>query len=107
MGWVFWMGGVWAVPVFAFLGLSCVFSMKISNYFQHYGLRRVRLPNGPLGERVMPRHSWSADWKFSNWMFFNMQTPCGSSCDGEAATIRCSRFVIPPSPRNCREPTPT
>ena len=71
-GLVFWMGGIWAVPVFAFLGLCCVFSMKISNYFQHYGLRRVRLPNGRW-ERVMPRHSWSADWKFSNWMFFNMQ----------------------------------
>ena len=71
-GLVFWMGGIWAVPVFAFLGLGCVFSMKISNYFQHYGLRRVRLPNGRW-EKVMPRHSWSADWKFSNWMFFNMQ----------------------------------
>ena len=71
-GIVFWMGGIWAVPVFAFLGLGCVFSMKISNYFQHYGLRRVRLPNGRW-EKVMPRHSWSADWKFSNWMFFNMQ----------------------------------
>ena len=71
-GLVFWMSGIWAVPVFAFLGLSCVFSMKISNYFQHYGLRRVRLPNGRW-ERVRPRHSWSADWKFSNWMFFNMQ----------------------------------
>ncbi|MYC67313.1 MAG: hypothetical protein F4X12_13370 [Acidobacteriia bacterium] len=71
-GLAFWMGGIWAVPVFAFLGLSCVFSMKISNYFQHYGLRRVRLPNGRW-EKVMPRHSWSADWKFSNWMFFNMQ----------------------------------
>ena len=71
-GLVFWMGGGWAVPVFAFLGLSCVFSMKMSNYFQHYGLRRVRLPNGRW-EKVMPRHSWSADWKFSNWMFFNMQ----------------------------------
>ena len=71
-GLVFWMSGIWAVPVFAFLGLSCVFSMKISNYFQHYGLRRVRLPNGRW-EKVRPRHSWSADWKFSNWMFFNMQ----------------------------------
>ena len=68
----FWMGGVWAVVVFVLLGYSCVFSMKLSNYFQHYGLRRVRLPNGRW-ERVMPRHSWSADWKFSNWMFFNMQ----------------------------------
>ena len=71
-GLVFWMSGILAVLVFAFLGLSCVFSMKISNYFQHYGLRRVRLPNGRW-EKVMPRHSWSADWKFSNWMFFNMQ----------------------------------
>ena len=71
-GLVFLMGGIWAVPVFAFLGLSCVFSMKISNYFQHYGLRRVRLPNGRW-EKVMPRHSWDADWKFTNWMLFNMQ----------------------------------
>ena len=71
-GLVYWMGGIRAVPVFVFLGLSCVFSMKISNYFQHYGLRRVLQPNGRW-EKVMPRHSWDADWKFSNWMFFNMQ----------------------------------
>ena len=71
-GLVFWMGGFWAVLVFAFLGFCCVFSMKISNYLQHYGLRRVLLPNGRW-EKVAPRHSWSADWKFSNWMFFNMQ----------------------------------
>ena len=71
-GLVFWMSGIWAVLIFTFLGLCCVFSMKISNYFQHYGLRRVRLPNGRW-EKVMPRHSWSADWKFSNWMFFSMQ----------------------------------
>ncbi|MCY4095821.1 MAG: fatty acid desaturase [Gammaproteobacteria bacterium] len=71
-GIVFWMGGIWAVFVFMFLGLCCVFSMKIINYCQHYGLRRVRLPNGRW-EKVMPRHSWDADWKFSNWMFFKMQ----------------------------------
>ena len=71
-GLVLWMGGIWALPVFVVLGLSCVFSMKLSNYFQHYGLRRVRLPNGRW-EKALPRHSWSADWKFSNWMFFNMQ----------------------------------
>ena len=71
-GLAYWMGGIWAVPVFAFLGLSCVFSMKISNYLQHYGLRRIRLPNGRW-EKALPRHSWSADWKFSNWLFFNMQ----------------------------------
>ncbi len=71
-GIAFWMGGIWAIPIFAFLGFGCVFSMKISNYLQHYGLRRVLLPSGRW-EKVAPRHSWSADWKFSNWMFFNMQ----------------------------------
>ena len=46
--------------------------MKISNYFQHYGLRRVLLSNGRW-EKISPRHSWNADWKFTNWMFFKMQ----------------------------------
>ena len=72
LGLAYAMGGIWAIPVFIFLGFGCVFSMKISNYLQHYGLRRVLLPNGRW-EKVAPRHSWSADWKFSNWMFFNMQ----------------------------------
>lgn len=71
-GFTYWAGGFWALLAFAFLGLSCAFSMKISNYFQHYGLRRVRLPNGRW-ERIMPRHSWSADWKFSNWILYNAQ----------------------------------
>ncbi len=69
---VWLMGGWWAVLIFMFLCLGIVFSMKISNYIQHYGLRRVRLPNGRY-ERVCPRHSWGTDYKFSNWMFFNMQ----------------------------------
>ena len=43
---VYWMGGPWAIPVFAILCLGVVFSIKISNYIQHYGLRRVRLPSG-------------------------------------------------------------
>ena len=46
--------------------------MKISNYMQHYGLRRIRLRSGRF-EKVRPRHSWNANYKFSNWMFFNMQ----------------------------------
>ena len=71
-GLVFWMGGIWAVLAYAVLCLGTVFSMKISNYMQHYGLRRVRRPNGRF-EKVQPRHSWNANYKFSNWMFYNMQ----------------------------------
>ncbi len=69
---VYVMGGWIAVLIFMLLCLGIVFSMKISNYIQHYGLRRIRLPNGRF-ERVRPRHSWSANYKFSKWMFFNFQ----------------------------------
>ena len=71
-GLVYYLGGIWAIPIYLFLGLSCVISMKIRNYFQHYGLRRVLMSNGRW-EKILPRHSWNADWKFSNWMAFKMQ----------------------------------
>ena len=69
---IYWMGDWWAILIFATLCLGVVFSMEMSNYIQHYGLRRIRLPNGKF-EKVRPRHSWSANCKFSNWMFYNMQ----------------------------------
>jgi len=71
-GLIWWMGGAWAVAVYVVLCLGVVFSMKISNYLQHYGLRRIRLPSGKF-ERVQPWHAWSADRKLDNWLFFNMQ----------------------------------
>ena len=71
-GSIWWMGGPWAIVIYAVLCLGVVFSMKISNYLQHYGLRRIRLPSGKF-ERVQPWHSWSADRKLDNWLFFNMQ----------------------------------
>ena len=71
-GLVFWLGGLWAVLAYALLCLGIVLSMKISNYMQHYGLRRIRLRSGRF-EKVQPRHSWNANYKFSNWIFYNMQ----------------------------------
>ncbi len=74
-GWyalVYWMGGPWAVLCFALLCACIILSMKLINYVQHYGLRRVRLPNGRY-ERVRSWHSWSAAYKLSNWFFYNMQ----------------------------------
>ena len=69
---IFALGGVLAVLVYVVLCFGAVFSMKISNYVQHYGLRRVRMPSGRY-ERVLPRHAWSADYKFTNWLYYNMQ----------------------------------
>ena len=69
---ILWMGGPWALLVFLILCGNVVFSMKISNYVQHYALRRIRRPNGRY-EPVKPRHAWSAAYKFSNWLYYNMQ----------------------------------
>ena len=75
---VFWYGlihliGGWvAVAAYVVLCGSVVFSMKISNYVQHYGLRRIRMPHGRF-EPVKPRHAWSAAYRFTNWMYYNMQ----------------------------------
>ena len=69
---IYALGGPLVVLIYAALCFSVVFSMKLSNYVQHYGLRRIRLPNGRF-ERVLPRHAWSADYKFTNWLYYNMQ----------------------------------
>ena len=71
-GLILWIGGVWAALAFVVLCGSVVFSMKISNYVQHYGLRRIRMPHGRF-EPVKPRHAWSAAYKFTNWLYYNMQ----------------------------------
>ena len=68
----YWLGGAWAVLIYAVLCSGVIFSMKIINYVQHYGLRRIRLPNGRY-EQVQPWHSWSAAYRLSNWFFYNMQ----------------------------------
>ena len=71
-GLILWWGGPWALLLYLTLCGSVVFSMKISNYVQHYGLRRIRMPTGRF-EPVKPRHAWSAAYKFTNWLYYNMQ----------------------------------
>ena len=71
-GLIIWMGGILAALVFAILCAGVVISMKMSNYVQHYGLRRIRIPPGRF-EPVQPRHAWSAAYKFANWLYYNMQ----------------------------------
>ena len=80
---IYWMGGRWAVLVYAILCFGVIFSMKLSNYVQHYGLRRLRVP-GDRFETVRPQHAWSAACKFTNWLYYNMQR----HADHHAATNR-------------------
>lgn len=68
----YWIGGIWGLLIFPLMCFSAVLSMKTVNYVQHYGLQRIRLPDGRF-ERPQPRHSWSSDYRFFNWLYYNMQ----------------------------------
>ena len=69
---VYWMGGPWVLLIFAVLCFGVITSMKIINYVQHYGLRRIRMRDGRF-EGIHPRHSWSAAGKVANLLHYNMQ----------------------------------
>ncbi len=46
--------------------------LSTSNYIEHYGLLRQKLPNGRF-ERCQPEHSWNADHIVSNLMLYHLQ----------------------------------
>lgn len=71
-GLAWWLGGVWGIVILGVLGSSVVFQIRVSDYVQHYGLRRVRLPGGRF-EQVQRHHTWSAAYRLSNWLFYNGQ----------------------------------
>ena len=61
----------WAgVAVWALLALHAQSQLLLSDYVQHYGLMRARLPDGRL-ESVGDRHSWNAPHWFSSALMLN------------------------------------
>ena len=67
-GWLIagWRGAL----VWAGLGLHAQIQVLVSDYVQHYGLRRKILPNGKP-EPVGPAHSWNTGHWFSSAMMLN------------------------------------
>ena len=68
----YWIGGSVGILVFAVVCAIGIFQLRMVDYIQHYGLQRIRLP-GCRYERFEARHSWSAAWKVSNWLYYNAQ----------------------------------
>ena len=60
------MGPVWVVA----LGFLAQSQLLLSDYVQHYGLRRRRMPNGKA-EPVSDRHSWNSPQVFTSQMMLN------------------------------------
>ena len=82
--WLYWMlqggflalaaliGGWWGVFLFSVQAFWAIFQLELVNYVEHYGLTRKHLGEGKY-EHVMPRHSWNAAQRASNWLLINLQ----------------------------------
>jgi alkane 1-monooxygenase len=68
----FLIGGWAGVGMFCLQALIAVWQLELVNYIEHYGLTRRHLGDGKY-EHVLPRHSWNAAHKFTNYMLINLQ----------------------------------
>ena len=72
LGLAFALGGAIGVALFVFQAFIAVWQLELTNYVEHYGLTRKHLGDGKY-EHVLPRHSWNAAHKASNWLLINLQ----------------------------------
>jgi len=68
----FAIAGWWGIFLFLTQAFVAVFQLELVNYVEHYGLTRKHLGDGKY-EHVLPRHSWNADHRASNWLLINLQ----------------------------------
>ena len=66
------LGGGQGLLMFLFQAFIAVWQLELVNYIEHYGLTRRHLGNGKY-EHVLPRHSWNAAHRASNWLLINLQ----------------------------------
>lgn len=66
------IGGWLGVALFLTQALVAIWQLELVNYVEHYGLTRKHLGDGRY-EHVLPRHSWNAAQKASNWLLINLQ----------------------------------
>ncbi|MEY8842612.1 alkane 1-monooxygenase [Cribrihabitans sp. XS_ASV171] len=66
------LGGWSGVGLFLVQAGVAIWQLELVNYVEHYGLTRKHLGDGKY-EHVLPRHSWNASQKASNWLLINLQ----------------------------------
>ncbi len=67
-----WVGGWAGLGLFLVQAGTAVWQLELTNYIEHYGLTRRHLGDGRY-EHVLPRHSWNAAHRVSNWLLINLQ----------------------------------
>lgn len=65
-----WIGGTGGVLGYVALAAFAHLQILLSDYIQHYGLSRRRLPDGRW-EPVAPHHSWNAPQGFTSYLMVN------------------------------------
>lgn len=68
----FALGGGGGLGLFLVQAGVAIWQLELVNYVEHYGLTRKHLGDGRY-EHVLPRHSWNAAHKASNWLLINLQ----------------------------------
>jgi alkane 1-monooxygenase len=66
------VGGPIGPLLFILQAFVAIWQLELVNYIEHYGLTRRHLGNGKY-EHVLPRHSWNAAHRASNWLLINLQ----------------------------------
>jgi alkane 1-monooxygenase len=72
LGLAYGLGGGMGVVLFVLQAIIAIWQLELTNYVEHYGLTRKHLGDGRY-EHVLPRHSWNASHKASNWLLINLQ----------------------------------
>jgi alkane 1-monooxygenase len=67
-----YLGGSYGLTLFLYQAVVAIWQLELVNYIEHYGLTRRHLGDGKY-EHVLPRHSWNADHKATNWLLINLQ----------------------------------
>lgn len=66
------LGGWVGLALFLWQAIVAIWQLELINYIEHYGLTRRHLGEGRY-EHVLPRHSWNAAHRMSNWFLINLQ----------------------------------
>ncbi|MCU0816986.1 MAG: alkane 1-monooxygenase [Cypionkella sp.] len=66
------VGGMEGLALFLLQAGTAIWQLELVNYIEHYGLTRRHLGDGKY-EHVLPRHSWNASHRASNWLLINLQ----------------------------------
>ncbi|GHG83818.1 alkane 1-monooxygenase [Pseudodonghicola xiamenensis] len=66
------LGGWAGLGLFLLQAGVAIWQLELVNYVEHYGLTRKYLGDGKY-EHVLPRHSWNAAHRATNWLLINLQ----------------------------------